>query len=236
VLEIVLNLKQLRFEIAQEGDHKISLSKKGSGKVTGKEIEGDIKVINNNVYIGEITDNKTKLQLEAIVKLGIGYLSADEQENTEYGFLAVDSSFSPVKKVNFRIEEARVGRKTNFDRLILEIETDGSITPDEALKQASSILSQHFSRILSGDDTKPAESRLDETKIVEQIDRKFADLIIDELNLPSRVVNALLRENIETVADLMKMGRDRLVGLKGLGKKSIDLIEIELKKLAVELQ
>jgi len=236
-LEIVLNLKQLRFAEVSQGKYKISLFKKGAGKIYGKDIEGEAKVINEDLYICEVTDSKGKLELEAVVEAGIGYVAAEEQEDKETGYIAVDSSFSPVKKVNFKIEEARVGRKTNFDRLIIEIWTDGSITSEDALKTAANILTDHFKRILSGDDSEKIETdKIDLAKVSGEIDKKFSDLIVDELNLPSRVVNALLRENIETVADLIKVGQDKLIGLKGLGKKSIDLIDVELKKLGVQLQ
>lgn len=236
-LEIILNLKQLRFETQNEGKFKISISHKGVGRILAKDVEGEIEPLNSDVYIAEVTDEKGKLEIEALVETGIGYVSAGEQENKEFGFIAVDSAFSPVKKVNFRTEEARVGRKTNYDRLIIEIWTDGSIKPEETLKKAASILASYYNRILSGDDTKPTQEEIDnqESKKKEEINKKFSDLIIDELNLPSRVVNALLRENIETVADLIKIGKDKLVGLKGLGKKSIELIEEELKKLGIGL-
>ncbi len=237
VLEIVLNLKQLRFAKASQGKYKISLSKKGTGKVYGKDIEGEVKVINEDLYICEVTDSKARFDLEAIVESGIGYVTAEEQENKETGYIAIDSAFSPVKKINFKVEEARVGRRTNFDRLIIEIWTDGSIDCEIALKTASNVLADHFKRILSGEDSeKIEEEKIDLAKTSGEIEKKFSDLIVDELNLPSRVVNALLRENIETVADLIKVGKSKLVGLKGLGKKSIDLIDAELKKLGVQLE
>jgi DNA-directed RNA polymerase subunit alpha len=238
VLDLIMNMKQLRFEVPGEGKYKISLSKKGAGRITGKDIEGELTVINKDLYIGEITDDKGKISIEALVQTGRGYVSGDEQEVKEYGFTNIDSSFSPVQKVNFQVEEARVGRKTNFDRLIINITTNGSITPEQALHDSAVILTGQFQRIVSGEDKPVAETGVEDTEKArqEQIDKKFSDLIIDELNLPSRVVNALLRENIETVADLIKIGKDKLVGLKGLGRKSIDLIEEELKKLGVELK
>lgn len=238
VLDIVMNLKKVRFELPADGKYKISLSKKGTGKVFSRDIEGEVKVINDDVFLGEITDEKGKIQLEAFVETGTGYIAAEEQENKEFGYFAVDSWFSPVTKVNYKIEEARVGRKTNFDRLIMEIWTDGSITPENAMKKSAQILAAQFNRIVAGEDV-PASTNDAVAQAINQqqeIDKKFSDLIIDELNLPSRVVNALLRENIETVADLIKIGKDKLVGLKGLGRKSIELIDEELKKLGVELK
>lgn len=235
-LEIVLNLKQLKFKVSGDGTFKIQLSKKGIGKVYAKDIEGECEVVDKEVYIAEITDAKGKLEIEALVEDGYGYVLADEQQTKEFGYISVDSSFSPVRKVNFKLEGARVGRKTNFDRLILDVWTDGSITPEEALKQSAKILSDQFNHVLAVQDAvkegEPSEARNADGSV--EIDKKFFDLIIDELNLPSRVVNALLRENIETVADLIKIGEEKLVAFKGLGKKSIELIKDELKKLGVK--
>ncbi|OGK62212.1 DNA-directed RNA polymerase subunit alpha [Candidatus Roizmanbacteria bacterium RIFOXYB2_FULL_38_10] len=235
-LEIVLNLKLIKFKLTGEGSFKVKISKKGIGKVYAKDIEGEAEVVSEDLYIAEITDAKGKLEIEAIVEEGYGYILAEEQQTKEFGYIAIDSSFSPVKKVNFKTEGARVGRKTNFDRLILDIWTDGSITPEEALKQSAKTLTTQFNHILTVESTTsgatPGEAKTSEVKA--EIDKKFYDLIIDELNLPSRVVNALLRENIETVADLIKIGEDKLVVFKGLGKKSIELIKDELKKLGVQ--
>jgi DNA-directed RNA polymerase subunit alpha len=234
-LELTLNLKHVRFLAASEGTLKMKISKKGVGKIYAKDIEGEAEVVNKDAYIGEITDPKGKIEIEGIIESGIGYVSSEEQTTKEFGFISLDSSFSPVKKVSYTVEAARVGRKTNYDRLIINIDTDGSINPEEALKQSSSILALQFSHIFATDETttQKKEGAMVST-MSSEIDKKFYDLIIDELNLPSRVVNALLRENIETVADLIKTGEEKLVVFKGLGRKSIELIKEELKKLGVE--
>ena len=235
-LDLMLNLKQLRFKPSRDGQFKARIDVKGAAKVYGRDLKGEVEVVNKDLYIGEVTDSKGHLEIEALVETGIGSLSAEEQEKKETGYITVDAYFSPIKKVNFKVEEARVGRKTNFDRLIMEIITDGSISPTEALRQAASILAEHFTHILSGKDTPqtPDASQVtsDEKK---EVDEKLKEIIIDELNLPSRVINALLRENIETVADLIEVGRDKLVKVKGLGKKSFVLIEDELKKMGVDI-
>ncbi len=237
VLDIVLNLKQLKFAVSGEGPFKVNLSAKGEKKIYGKDIEGEADIVNKDQYIAEITSAKGKLDIEAMVELGIGYLSAEEREKTESGFISVDAFFSPVNKVNFKVEEARVGRKSNLDRLILEIWTDGTIKPSEALKQSSTLLADYFSYILSGKDEAKSKTEDDEeTTRKESVDKKLYEVIIDELNLPSRVINALLRENIETVADLVKSGKESLTNMKGVGKKSIELIEEELKKMGIELK
>ena len=234
-LELTLNLKQVHFKKGAEGTHKVTLNKKGIGKVFASDLEGDVEVVNKDLYIGEITDAKGKIELEILVESGRGYVPANEQSQKEFGYIPVDSAFSPVKKVNYTVEEARVGRKSDADRVIISIWTDGSITPEEALKQSGAILSSHFAHVFVQVDSQEAKSTISaEANGVLEMNKKFNDLIIDELNLPSRVVNALLRENIETVADLVKIGEEKLVAYKGLGRKSIDLIKDELKKLGFE--
>lgn len=236
VLDIVLHLKQLRFQVPADGSYRVRLSARGKGKLYGKDVEGEVKAVNGDVYLCEITDDKGKLEIDAIVETGYGFVPSEEKERKENDFIAVDSSFSPIKKVNFKVEEARVGRKTNFDRLILEVWTDGSITPEEALRQSSKLLSKQFAHILSQEESqKEKVSQIEQGQATDAETSKLDEIIIDELNLPSRVINALLRENIETVADLKRKGREKLVVLKGVGRKSIDLIEEELKKMGIEL-
>lgn len=237
VLEIVLNLKQLRFQAPGDGSFRVNLSVEGQKKVFSRDIKGEANVVNEDVYLAEITDPKGKLDIEAIVETGVGYIPAEDKEKKEFGFIAVDSFFSPVKKVNFKVEEARVGRKTNYDRLILEVVTDGSIKPSEALRNATVIIANFFNYILSGQDMPKEKIEKSEQEVEkEQATKRLSEIIIDELDLPSRVINALLRENIETVAELIKVGRDKLATYKGVGKKSVALIEEELAKLGVKLE
>lgn len=235
VLEVILNLKQLRFEVPGDGKYQIHIDVKGRKKVTGADVKGEAKVVNNDLYIAEVTDDKGRLEVDAIVETGVGLLTEDAIER-ETDYMSVDAYFSPVTKVTFKVEEARVGRKTNFDRLVLEVWTDETVSPEEALKQASEILQDHFAHVLSGKDS-PQTKTVEETKEEgdKEVDARLNDIIIDELNLPSRVINALLRENIETVADLVRVGKDKLIGVKGLGKKSFVLIEDELKKMDVDI-
>ena len=235
-MEIMLNLKGLKFDAKGEGPFKVELRAKGPGKIYGKDLEGEVKPVNTDHYLGEITDEKGKLELEAIVEVGMVYSPVEEREKKEYGFTPIDAFFSPVRKVNFKVTEARVGRKTNFDRLTLEIWTDGSIKPIDALKKSSEILANFFAYFLSGKDTPKLKlEQTEEEAKQELIDKKLYEIIIDELSLPSRVINALLREHIETVADLVKAGKEKLTNMKGVGKKSIELIEEELKKMGIEL-
>jgi len=235
-LELVLNLKTVKFELPVNGQAKVYLEKKGPGKIYSRDLKGEVKPIDENIYIAEITAEKGKLVFEAIVEKGIGFLPAEQQEKKEFGFIAIDATFSPILKVNYKVEEARVGTKTDFERLILEIWTNGSISPSSALKEAAKIISTHFDYLLSGKDEPKPKVDVTTLQAQEKENNRFSEIIIDELNLPSRVINALLREKIETVADLLKVGKSKLLTMKGLGRKSIELIEEELKKLGVSLK
>ncbi|CAN5122417.1 DNA-directed RNA polymerase subunit alpha [soil metagenome] len=235
VLDIVLNLKQVRFAATGEGPFQFNLAVKGGQKVYAKDIQGEVEVVNGDLYIAQITDDKASLDFDGYVEVGYGYQSCEDKE-AKTGYTTIDSAFSPVVKVNFKVEEARVGRTSNFDRLIMEVWTDGSISPAEAVKQASMTLTKHFQGIHEGKGKQIEETSSSSSADADAVNPKVYETIIDELNLPSRVINALLRENIETVADLVERGKEDLTNLKGVGKKSIDLIVEELKKMDVELK
>lgn len=232
VLEILMNLKTLRFTMSGKGPVTLELHAKGVGKVYAKELRGAAQVVNGDTLIAELTDATSKLDITIVVESGLGYSPSEEKEQKELGMLAMDSIFTPVSKVNFKIEGARVGRLSNFDKLMLEIWTDGSVSPEIALQKSSKILSDFYGHILS---TKEADVATGDDQVVGsiKIDEKVYETIIDELDLPTRVINALLREGIETVGDLVQQGKETLVDLKGVGRKSLDLIEVELKKLGV---
>lgn len=235
-LDIILNLKLLRLKTTAVEPCTVTFSTKGVGKVIGGDFKsGEVEVVNENHYIAELTLPKAKLDITLTVEQGKGYSPSEEKEKKEFGTLAVDSIFSPVVKVNYSVAGARVGRKTNFDKLMLEIFTDGTVSPEESLKTSARIMADYFNYILSGHDVKKTEEEKTEAgyEITKDLDKKVYQTIIDELDLPTRVINALLREKIETVEDLMKRGKNGLVGMKGLGEKSLDLIQKELEKLGV---
>ena len=149
VLEIILNLKQLRMKIFSDEEIRLSLSVQGEKKVYARDIKKDalVEIANPDLLIATLTDKKAKLEMEIFVKKGMGYVPVEERrgEEREIGKILIDSIFTPIKSVGFKIENVRVGEKTNFDRLILPIETDGTITPLEAFFQATELLKNHFS-------------------------------------------------------------------------------------------
>lgn len=235
-LEIILNLKQLRFNPAKGDSFVVSFSQKGPGKVHGGDIKGDIEVTNKDLYIAEITGKDGQLDIELVVERGVGYLPSEEVEKKENNFITVDAFFSPVKKVTYTVEEARVGRKANADKLVLTVETDGSIEAKDALLEAARNLQSVIEHLmLMKSESTNAQLSPAMKKTVEANDKKLEEIIIDELDLPSRVTNALLREKIETVKDLLAVKKDVLANMKGLGKKSVALIEEELQKLNLSL-
>jgi len=236
VLEMVLNFKNLRFKTPPGGPFKITLSKKGVGKVFASEIKGEAEVVNKDQYLFEITDSSANVEVEAYVSRGYGFLAVEDREERRTGFIPVDAFFSPIIKVNFRVEPARVGKKDNFERLILEIWSDKTVNPKEALKEVTSKLSLYFAHIFSEKALAKKSEEKTEASTKSAEDQRLKEIIIDELNFPSRVVNALLREGIETVADLVAAGREKVMKMKGVGKKSLKLIDEELKKINVELK
>ncbi|MBU1028876.1 DNA-directed RNA polymerase subunit alpha, partial [Patescibacteria group bacterium] len=147
VLEIILNLKELRLKIHSKEPVRLSLSAKGDKKVTGADIDpnSDVEIANPELLIATLTDKKSEFNMEIIVEPGRGYVPVEERDNEkpELGTIAVDAVFSPVREVGYRVENARVGDVTNYDKLVMDIETDGTITPKEAVSQAVNILLDH---------------------------------------------------------------------------------------------
>jgi DNA-directed RNA polymerase subunit alpha len=159
VIEIILNLKKVRFKLFKEEPVVVTLSAKGEGEVTAGDIKmtSDIEVVNKEQHIATITDKKTELEMEITVENGIGYVPVEQRkrEKLSIGEIAVDGIFTPIKNVNFTVENIRVGGRTDYNKVLLDIETDGSISPEEALKKASQILINHFTVI--GSVTVPEE-------------------------------------------------------------------------------
>lgn len=149
VITILLNLKQLRFKLYTEEPQKAKLSVKGEKTVTGSDFDlpTQVELVNKNAHLATLTDKKAELEMEILIERGLGYEPVERRKKgkLEIGTIALDAIFTPVRKVSYRVENMRVGERTDFDRLFLELETDGTITPEEALRQASEILIKHFS-------------------------------------------------------------------------------------------
>lgn len=170
VLEIILNLKELRLKVYSSEPVRLTLSAKGEKKVTGADIDpnSDVEIANPDLLIATLTDKKSEFNMEIIVEPGRGYVPVEERDNEkpELGTIAVDAVFSPVREVGYRVENARVGDVTNYDKLVMEIETDGTITPKEAVSQAVNILLNHFSLLADREVTIEEEVAQEEVETV----------------------------------------------------------------------
>lgn len=232
VVELILNLKQIRVKAETEEAGVLRLNVKGAKEVTAADIECEagFEIINKDLYLATLAKGKS-LDIEMIVESGVGYKLASEIETETVGQIAVDALFSPVIKVSYKVEATRVGRRTDFDKIVFDIETDGSISPLEAIKQAAEILIAQFNQIVNPV-VKEVEEELTSMSPEEVETMK---LTVEELDLPTRIANALRKGGFETVADLTKAPKDEISRVKNLGGKSIDLIEEALSKKGVVL-
>lgn len=237
VVELVLNLKQVRLSYTGSEPTKITLSSKGSGEVTAADFDlpGNVSIANPELVIAHLSDKSTKLEIEATVESGLGYSPAEDRKSSTVGVIPMDASFSPVVRVNYSVESTRVGRVTNFDKLIIEVATDGTIKPEAALKMAAENLVSYFQAVAN-----PATSSVQTSQVTSQAASKPAggpgsSISIEELDLPTRIANALQKAGMDTVADVLAMPRADLAKVKNLGGKSVRIIEVALKERGFEL-
>ncbi len=230
VVEFLLNLKKVRIAYSGEKLIKAEISAQGPGEVTA----GDIKVeevakIANKELVLAYLNKDAKLDVKMEIQSGFGYSLADERSTGEVGLIPLDAAFSPIVRVNYKVEETRVGRFTNYDKLILEIWTDRTIRAKEALVKAAKILVSYFSQIVT--------PRKIENKEEEKKDElgAFGNLSVEELGLPTRVANALVKGGIETVKDLIKTKRSELISIRNMGEKSVKIIEAVLADKGLSL-
>ncbi|MES4785059.1 MAG: DNA-directed RNA polymerase subunit alpha, partial [Nitrospiraceae bacterium] len=215
----------------------IRLRKKGPGEAKASDIihDADVTILNPDLHIATL-DKEATLDIEMIVKPGRGYVPAErnKEEGLPIGVLAVDSIYSPVKRVNFQVENARVGRMTDYDKLTLEIWTDGSITPRDALSEAASILREHLDIFIHPEDlgeVKPDQPKDDEQSAV----NKNLFRSVNELELSVRAANCLKNANIKTIADLVQKTEMEMLKTKNFGKKSLNEIKEILAEMGLSL-
>ena len=235
---ILLNIKNLRFKIFEGESQKVSLKVKGDGQVTGADFKcpAQIKLVNPELHIATITDKKTELEIELNIEKGIGYVPKDQtkMKKGEIGAIAVDAIYTPVRNVNFQVENMRVGDRTDFDKLSLEIETDGTITPEEAFFEACDILIKHFNIIFqgkAGEEKKEVASEKSEEGVTD-----VTKVAVEDLKLTGRTLNALVNNGIKTVGGIVKKSEKTLSELEGMGDKAMSEIKRKIKKLGLELK
>ena len=232
VIEIILNIKKIRLKLHSDKPIKLILKASGKKKVTAKdlEIEGDGEATNPDQHIATLTDAKSKLNMEMAAEQGKGYSMAEERKLSEIDVISVDALFSPVISVNYTVDPTRVGRSTDFDKLVLDVTTDGTITPLEAVNEGARMLSETFRRIYEPDLEEEVQDQ--SSKISEET----LKLTIEELDLPVRITNALKAIEINTIEDLVNTPRPQLLKAKNLGAKSISLISEKLVERGLNLR
>lgn len=247
ILEIILNLKEVQFRtlVPIDGKVKMTVEKKGPGVLKAGDIKvpSGIEVANPEHVIAHLNED-ADIMFEIYAEVGKGYSPASErEEGPEVGWILIDGIFSPVLKVNFLQENVRVGKRTDYDKLILEVWTKKSIKPEEALRKAVDILMDHLNIILSNlpevELLNMEKREVEEHEDIEEkatIEEETYSIKIEDLGLSKKVVNALKREKIETVGDLLKRSEEELLKIKHFGPKSLeDLKKLLKEKLGIEL-
>jgi DNA-directed RNA polymerase subunit alpha len=240
---ILLNLQNLRFKIHEGESYRLTLKAKGEKEVKGDDFElpSQVELANPELHICTLTDKKAEIEIEILIEKGIGYEPKDRRKTkkAEIGAVALDAIFTPIKNVNFQIENMRVGDRTDFDKLSLEIQTDGTITPEEAFFESCDILIKHFNVIFEHKAEKNEEK--EETVSTDKISTDKAEdsptqINVEDLKFTGRTLNALLNNNIKTVAGIIKRTEKSLFELEGMGEKAISEIKRKIKKLGLELK
>ncbi len=229
VTEIVLNIKGVRLRLAGERLSTLRLSKRGAGVVTARDIDlpEGLEIVNPEHYIATLDSDDARLEVEMTVERGRGYYSADQGEMLPIGVIAVDAIFTPVPRVNYVVENTRIGQATDFDRLIIEIWTDGTVKPGDALSHAAQVLVQYsttvadFNRLSAEPDEAPAPDGM-------VIPADVYDTPIEDLDLSTRTYNCLKRADITKVGQVLQMDEKALLSVRNLGQKSMEEIRDKL--------
>ena len=236
VVDFILNLKQVVLRIDAEGPQTLYLSAQGKGDVTAGDIQAPagVEVVNTDLHLATMSAS-AKLEVEMAAGRGVGYRSADKNKTSDaIGVMPIDSIYSPVRKVAYRVESTQVGQMTDFDKLILDVETDGSITPSEGISSAGGTLRNLFDLFSDMDDYDPLE--LDEIIQPEAAGQEHLDLPIEALDLSERPRNCLRRAQVQTVGELIEKSEEDLLNITNFGQKSLEEVVAKLDELGFSLR
>lgn len=240
VTEIIMNIKELALRNNSKSDEPKTayLEFEGEGPVRASDIhfDSDIEVMNPDLVIANLNGNGSKLYMELTITNGRGYVGSDKNKNedTPIGVIAVDSIYTPIDRVNLKVENTRVGQQTDFDKLTLDVYTNGALGPDEAVSLAAKVLSEHLNLFIDlTDNAKNAEVMVDKGGEKPTI---VLDMTIDELELSVRSYNCLKRAGINTVEELCNKSPEEMMKVRNLGKKSLDEVLAKLNELGLKLR
>jgi DNA-directed RNA polymerase subunit alpha len=230
-IALMLNLKGLPVKLNSDEPRVLNLSVQGPKNVTASDIalDADVEILEPNYHLATLSSKDARISMELGIEKGRGYVMADKQRNIEHmiGLIPLDSIFSPIRKVNFTVDDTRVGQSVDFDRLVLEIETNGSITPDEALATAAAIMQEQLDLFVGFNNrTEP----LPETPPNEW------DIPVESLNLSVRSFNCLKRAGISKISELLDLTEDEIMKMRNFGKKSLDEIKQVLSERGLSLR
>ena len=239
---IVLNIKELVIKAETTGEKRMSLTVKGPKVITGADIvtDSEIEIINPEQVICEITTDR-EVSMEFITDTGEGFITSEEIDKKDWpvDFIAVDAIYTPIRKVSYKVEDTMVGRMTDYDKLILDIETDGSINIRDAVSYAAELLTLHFQAFLDlgnkMENLRTAEEEEEEVSETVASDQEILGMKIDELDLTVRSFNCLKKAGIEAVGELARLNMNDLLKIKNLGRKSLEEIIDKMKELGFDL-
>jgi len=242
VVDIMLNLKGVRFRVYGTDTQTVRIVKKGKGPVTAKDIQtnADVEIVNPEHIIATIDGDKATFTVDLTVEVGRGYRTIEEGTAKKASdMIAIDAIFSPVLRVRYKVENTRVGQVTDLDKLLITVDTDGSITPSDAFEEASAILVNQYTALAGKTRIAPVDTSSD--TVVANNDEFSSDLIgdeptalntsIEDLNLSARTTNALINNDIHTIRDLFALNDAELRDLKGFGSKALDEVKEKLAEL-----
>lgn len=234
IVELILNLKKVRLQITDDKPVKLNLEVKGPKEVTAGDIEkaAGCQIVNPNLVIAHLADSKARLSVRLVAESGSGYSLADERKTGEIGVIPIDANFSPIIHANYKVEATRVGRLTNYDKLTLEITTDGTIKPSDALKAAAKILVDYMMTIREPQVVGKKEKAPKATPPSDELLKTS----LEELDLPVRLTNSLKAGKIETIGDFLDRDKRDLLKMKNMGPKSIAQVEEKLRERGVEVK
>ncbi len=247
VITILLHLKLVRFKLTTDEPQIVSISTKGVGVITGANIQvsGQVEILNPEQYICELTDKSAKLNIELGISRGLGFVSKEDlhKDKMDIGTIALDATFSPIRRVSYEVSDMRVGDRTNFNRLRISIETDGSISPREALLSSIKTMISQLKSIAEIKEDEPeivvAEASKDEDDSSEEGSEEIAETLktrIDTLDISTRTLNALQTANIRTVGGIARKRKEDLLDIEGIGEKGIQEIKKALSNFNITLK
>lgn len=237
VTAIILNIKSLRLALHTDKPKTIRLKKKGPGEAKGADIlhDSDVTILTPDLHIATL-DKDATLDIEMTVKHGRGYVPAErnKEEGLPIGVIAIDSIFSPIRRVNFHVENARVGRMTDYDKLTMEIWTDGTISPRDALSTGAGILREHLDIFINPEERSEGKSEAGYEESQREVNKNLSRSV-NELELSVRAANCLKNANIKTIADLVQKSEGEMLRTKNFGKKSLNEIKEILSEMGLSL-